>query len=75
MFLKSQWLGSKTTLKENVKKKNRTSWDFPGGPVVKTLRFYCRRHKCDPWSGNHDPARRMAQPKPKGIKTELPAFL
>lgn len=39
MFLKSQWLGSKTTLKKNVKKKkkNRTSWDIPGGPVVKTL--------------------------------------
>ena len=73
MFLKSQWLGSKTTLKENVKKKKiELLGTFL---VVKTLRFYCRRHKCDPWSGNHDPARRMAQPKPKGIKTELPAFL
>ena len=36
--------------------------DFPGGPVVKTLRFYCRRHGFDPWSGElrsymlqHDP--------------------
>ena len=26
--------------------------DFPGGPVVKTLRFHCRGHGFDPWSGN-----------------------
>ena len=26
--------------------------DFPGGPVVKTLRFQCRGHMFDPWSGN-----------------------
>ena len=41
MFLKSQWLGSKTILKKNGKK-NRTSWDSPGGPVVQTLCFDCR---------------------------------
>ena len=23
--------------------------DFPGGPVVKTLRFHCRGLKFDPW--------------------------
>ena len=28
------------------------SRDFPGGPVVKTLRFHCRGHGFDPWSGN-----------------------
>ena len=27
-------------------------WDFPGRPVVKTLRFHCRAHGFDPWSGN-----------------------
>ena len=27
-------------------------WDFPGGPVVKTLCFQCRGHGFDPWSGN-----------------------
>ena len=26
--------------------------DFPGGPVVKTLRFQYRGHKFDPWLGN-----------------------
>ena len=26
--------------------------DFPGGPVVKTLCFYFRGHRFDPWSGN-----------------------
>ena len=32
---------------------NRDSWrDFPGGPVVKTLRFHCRGYRSDPWSGN-----------------------
>ena len=25
--------------------------DFPGGPVVKTLRFHCRWHKFNPWPG------------------------
>ena len=28
------------------------SWDFPGGPVVKTPRFHCRGRGFDPWSGN-----------------------
>ena len=27
-------------------------WDFPGGPVVKTLYFHCRGHKFNPWWGN-----------------------
>ena len=29
--------------------------DFPGGPVVKTPYFHCRRHGLDPWLGNYDP--------------------
>ncbi len=27
-------------------------WDFPGGPVVRTLCFYCRGHGFNPWLGN-----------------------
>ena len=26
--------------------------DFPGGPVVKTLPFYCGRHRFEDWLGN-----------------------
>ena len=26
--------------------------DVPGGPVVKALRFHCRGHGFDLWSGN-----------------------
>ena len=32
--------------------KCRTYGDFPGGPVVGTLRFHCKGHGFDPWSGN-----------------------
>ena len=39
--------------------------DFPGGPVVKTLRSQCRRHGFDPWCGNSDPACHTARPKKK----------
>ena len=28
------------------------SWDFPGGPVAKTLCSQCRGLGFDPWSGN-----------------------
>ena len=28
------------------------SWDFPGGPMVKTPHFQCRRFGFDPWSGS-----------------------
>ena len=29
--------------------------EFPGGPVVWTLSFHCRRQGFDPWLGNPDP--------------------
>ena len=32
--------------------KGTSSWDFPGGPVVRTSRFHCRGHGFDPWLGN-----------------------
>ena len=34
----------------------KTTRDFPGGPVVKTLSFQCRGHRFDPWSGNQESA-------------------
>ena len=36
-----------------------------GGPVVKTLHFYCRGHWLDPWLGNSGPTRHTAWPKKK----------
>ena len=30
----------------------KTTRDFPGGPVVKTLSFQCREHRFDPWLRN-----------------------
>ena len=32
--------------------KSSHDWDFPGGPVVKTVCFQCKGHGFDPWSGN-----------------------
>ena len=32
--------------------KSERVWDFPGGPVVKTLRFQCRGPGFEPWLGN-----------------------
>ena len=29
-----------------------TSWEFPGGPVVRTPHFHCRGHGLHSWSGN-----------------------
>ena len=45
------------------------SRDFPGGPVVKTLRFHCGGRGFDPWRGNWDPACRTVQPKKTKAKT------
>ena len=32
--------------------KHVNSWDFPGGPVVKTPSCQCRGHRFNSWSGN-----------------------
>ena len=32
--------------------KSHGLWDFPGGPVVKTLLCHCKGHKFNPWLGN-----------------------
>ena len=39
-------------------------WVFPGGPVVKTLRFHCSGCGFHPWSGNYD-IPHATQPKNK----------
>ena len=31
---------------------NSHLWDFPGGPVAKTLSSWCKEPRFDPWSGN-----------------------
>ena len=43
--------------------KSHGLWDFPGGPVVKTLLCHCKGHKFDPWLGNSDPTCSTAQLK------------
>ena len=40
--------------------KNMACWEFPDGPVVRTLRFHCWGPRFDLWLGNYDPA-----PSPK----------
>ena len=45
--------------------RNADSWDFPGSPVVRTLRFHCGGRKFNPRSGNEDPASHMVWPKKK----------
>ena len=34
-----------------VTSKKTSDWEFPGGPVVRTLCIHCRGHRFDPWSG------------------------
>ena len=38
--------------KVGIKCLEKQSWDFRGGPAVKTPRFPCRGRRFDPWSGN-----------------------
>ena len=42
----------KEAQKHDPSSKERLVRDFPGGPVVKTLHFYCRGCGFDPWLGN-----------------------
>ena len=41
------------------------SWDFAGGPVVRTPCFYHSGHRFHPWSGNWNPSRCSVEPKNK----------
>ena len=45
--------------------KTHTSWEFPGGSVVRTLHFYCWGHRFNPFSGNLNPACHRVLPKKK----------
>ena len=40
-------------------------WDFPGGPVVKTLCFHCRGRGFDPWLGKFRMPHSVAKKKKK----------
>ena len=46
-------------------------WDFPGGPVVKTLPFNTAECEFDPWSGSSDPAWLTAKNPKRKPDTEL----
>ena len=48
-------------------------WDFPGGPVVKTLCFHCRGRGFDPWLGKFRIPHRVAKKKKK--KKECPDYI
>ena len=37
-----------------MKYETKVSWDFLGGPVVKTLPFHCMDHGSGPWWRNSD---------------------
>ena len=53
-------------LSKYSEKKNKC-WDFPGGPLVKTPCFQCRRHGFDPCSGSEHPACHVVWPEEKKI--------
>ena len=42
--------------------------EFPGSPVVRTLRFHCHGPGFHSWSGNEDPISHAVQPKEKKKK-------
>ena len=47
--------------------KKESSWDFPGGPVVKTQHFHCSGHGTDPCFGELGPRmpnKQMKRPFP-----------
>ena len=48
---------------KEIKAKINKWEDFPGGPVVKTLRSRCRGPGFDPWSGNCRPQLRARMPQ------------
>ena len=46
-----QFMGLQGVGQDSATHKNHCP-DFPGSPVVRTLHFYCRGHRFDPWLGN-----------------------
>ena len=55
--------GSTSTNFKNLLILRKQSWDFPGGPVVKTVHSQCEGHRFHPWSGNLHSACNAAWPK------------
>ena len=53
-------------------KNKKNLGDFPGGPVVKILRFHCRGRGFNPWLGTKIPhtVRRSQKKKQKQRKTQ-----
>ena len=47
---------SAKTLTEHLFHYNTARWDFPGGPVVKTSHFHCRRCGFSPWLEKETPS-------------------
>ena len=45
----ANWTPNTSDVEEDLQ--NPRTGDFPGSPVVKTLRFPSRRHGFAPWSG------------------------
>ena len=54
------------SLWDQIQNLKRRAWGFPG--VVKTLRFHCKEHRLDPWSGILDPTCCAPEPKTKPKK-------
>jgi hypothetical protein len=48
-WIKAQTKTKKTCVESNEKEKS--SEDFPGGPVVKTPELHCRENGFNPWLG------------------------
>ena len=49
----------------------RSSWDVPGGPVVRIQHFHSQGPGFSSWSGNYDRASLRGQPKHKNKKPAL----
>ena len=53
LFLTEKGEKRYTTIDYREKWKHRKVWDFPGGPVGKTLPSQCKGPRFDPRSGNY----------------------
>ena len=50
-----------------------SSWDFPSSPVVRILRFHCKRHSFNPWLRNYNSQKPLgtAKKQTKKLKSLL----
>ena len=55
------------TFSASIQTIRKVHWDFPGGPVVRSLHFHCRGFGFNTWSGHYMPhASQHSQKKKKG---------